>query len=78
MTFGEVVKENRERLGMTRYALTAAAGITSPSAIRRIEEDGRDSPFSVAVRICRALGISLDAVAELVDPPHSPTTTVGK
>ncbi len=65
-TFGAKLQEQRGRLGMTQAGLAEAAGIPL-GTIRDYEQDKRDPLASNLVKLARALGVSLDALAEGVE-----------
>jgi putative transcriptional regulator len=53
------VKELREEKGLSRVALAEAVG-TSPQTIWNIEEQGSVPLLSLALRLARALGVSVE------------------
>lgn len=65
--FGVRVAAERDRRGWSMRELCAAAQVPmAPSTIRRIET-GHEVWLSIAVRVARALGLSLD---QAVHPPY--------
>jgi ribosome-binding protein aMBF1 (putative translation factor) len=65
-TFGQRIRSAREAKGESQVSLAAAAGI-SQGYLSQIETDDREPTFSIAVRLARALDLSLDELAEKVD-----------
>ena len=73
-SYGAVLREARTRLGMSLTDAASAAEI-DPSVLSRIERgEQKELALSRAVRLCWALGISLDTlVAGVVKPlPRRP------
>jgi ribosome-binding protein aMBF1 (putative translation factor) len=62
LTLGQRIRTAREQLGQSQVNLAAAAGI-SQGYLSQLEQDEREPPLSVAARLARALGISLDKLA---------------
>ncbi|MEZ6032900.1 MAG: helix-turn-helix transcriptional regulator [Planctomycetaceae bacterium] len=65
-TFGQRIRSARESKGEFQVSLAAGAGI-SQGYLSQIEADDREPTFSIAVRLARALDISLDELADKVD-----------
>lgn len=65
-TFGQRIRSARETKGESQLSLAAAAGI-SQGYLSQIEADDREPTFSIAVRLARALDLSLDELADKVD-----------
>ena len=65
-TFGQRIRSAREAKGESQVSLAAAAGI-SQGYLSQIEADDREPTFSIAVRLARALDLSLDELANKVD-----------
>jgi len=61
-TLGQRLRAAREALGESQVALAASAEI-SQGYLSQIETDEREPTFSIAVRLARALGLSLDELA---------------
>lgn len=61
-TLGQRIRAAREALGESQVNLAAAAGI-SLGYLSQIENDQREPTLSIAVRLARALKISLDELA---------------
>lgn len=68
MAFAKRLRELRETKGMTATALAAAVGVTR-AAISRIEGGDAQPSWDLAVRIARALNVSLDELAKEDEPP---------
>jgi putative transcriptional regulator len=65
-TFGTVLKQLRERVGLSQPDLAKAS--TVPLGTIRSIEQGRRSPvFATAVHLARAMGVSLDELAASVE-----------
>ena len=64
-TLGQRLRMAREALGESQVNLAVAAEI-SQGYLSQIETDEREPTFSIAVRLARALGISLDELATKV------------
>lgn len=75
MTFGEVLKSQREAVGMTQTQLADAVGLKQ-SDISRWERDERIPRWEMIQRIADALGVSTEAL-RTIEPPTSddPETT---
>jgi transcriptional regulator with XRE-family HTH domain len=56
---GERIKHRREELGMNRYALAEAAGVSYPY-ISQLETGYRNASYRQQIAIARALGVGLD------------------
>lgn len=61
-TLGQRLRLAREALGKSQVNLAASAEI-SQGYLSQIETDEREPTFSIAVRLARALGLSLDELA---------------
>ena len=71
-TFGDRLRALREAAGLSIYELAKRAGL-SRTAVSRIEQDERQPSYETAVKLARALGVS---VAAFDDPPaDSPQPT---
>lgn len=68
MTFGEKVKSLRELAGMTQGELAEKAGLETKSAISKIENNQRTTPFATAKRIASALNIPVANLIEESEP----------
>lgn len=60
--FGERLRELREAKGVTAYRLAQLAGV-SRQTLSSIEVGRADPSWDTAIRVARALGISLDELA---------------
>lgn len=58
----ETLKRARKRIGMSLQEVATATGMMSQS-VAKAERATTDPRFSTVVRIARALGVSLDALA---------------
>jgi transcriptional regulator with XRE-family HTH domain len=66
-TFGERLKQLREKRGFTVMQLAATSGVPYET-IYRVERGTHQEPrVSVAVKLARALGLSLDVLAGVYD-----------
>ena len=61
-TLGQRIRAAREALGESQVNLAAAAGI-SQGYLSQLETDEREPTLSIAARLARALGITLDELA---------------
>lgn len=61
-TLGDRIRAAREALGESQVALAAAAEI-SQGYLSQLEADEREPTLSIAARLARALGLSLDDLA---------------
>lgn len=61
-TFGQRIRTAREAIGESQMKLAAAAGI-SQGYMSQLEADEREPTLSIAARLARALGLSLDELA---------------
>ncbi len=61
-TLGQRLRAAREALGESQVTLAKSAEI-SQGYLSQIETDEREPTFSIAVRLARALGLSLDDLA---------------
>lgn len=57
--FGERLKILRQSAGLTQEQLAAKAGMKSQN-IARLENSGRSPTWATAVRLAKALGLSID------------------
>ena len=64
-TLGGRIRAAREARGLSQVNLAAAARI-SQGYLSQIEQDEREPTLSIAARLSRALGLSLDALASEV------------
>lgn len=62
LTLGQRFRAAREALGESQVTLAASAEI-SQGYLSQIETDEREPTFYIAVRLARALGLSLDELA---------------
>jgi transcriptional regulator with XRE-family HTH domain len=67
---GAAIRAIREPLGIPQGELAKRAGI-SPSHMNKIEKGVETSKIETVVRIARALGVSLDAIAPVIEPAKS-------
>jgi DNA-binding XRE family transcriptional regulator len=77
MTFGEILKGLREKAGLTQAALSEKSGLS----IRSIQGWERDSrcPISPSFfRLTRALGVSSEAFATIIEPEGKRSAEAGK
>jgi len=61
-TLGQRIRAAREALGESQMNIAAAAGI-SQGYLSQLETDEREPTLSIAARLARALGMSLDEFA---------------
>lgn len=61
-SLGQRIRAAREALGESQVNLAASAGI-SQGYLSQLETDEREPTLSIAARLARALGISLDELA---------------
>lgn len=61
-TLGQRIRAAREALGESQVNLAAAAGI-SQGYLSQLETDEREPTLSIAARLARELGVSLDELA---------------
>jgi transcriptional regulator with XRE-family HTH domain len=75
MTFAEKLEQLRSVRGLSQSDLAAAAGISQPRISEWKREDSRGPSLPVALSIARALGVSLDYLADDAqdDPPAALT-----
>lgn len=62
----EAIRVIRMSQGIRQGELARRAGI-SPSMLNKIEMGGRNASIETAAKIARALGVSLDAIAPVVE-----------
>lgn len=71
---GEVIREFRERAGLSQLGLAKALGMDQP-AIARIESARRGGmQFATMCRVASALGVSLDEIAGRAGLSNRPVT----
>ncbi len=71
---GDRIRAFRQRRGWSQNELASRAGVKQPT-LQRIEASKRQDPgFSIVARLSRALGISLDLLA---DPPTGESFDAG-
>ena len=69
-TFGERLKQIREKRGLTQVQLADQSGVPYET-IYRVERGTHHEPrVSVAGKLARTLGVSLDVLAGLYDSEH--------
>ncbi len=61
-TLGQRIRAARDQLGESQVNLATAAGI-SQGYLSQLEQDEREPTLSIAARLARALGLSLDELA---------------
>ena len=61
-TLGQRIRAAREARGASQVVIAAAAGI-SQGYLSQLEQDEREPALSIAVKLARALSISLDELA---------------
>ncbi|MGD0897331.1 MAG: helix-turn-helix transcriptional regulator [Thermoguttaceae bacterium] len=61
-TLGQRIRAAREACGLSQVTLAATAHV-SQGYLSQLEQDQREPTLSIAVRIARALGLSLDEMA---------------
>jgi transcriptional regulator with XRE-family HTH domain len=66
--FSDVLKALRQSRGLTQPGLAKASGVPV-GTIRDYEQGKRDPLLSNAARLARGLGVSLDVLAGMNDPP---------
>src|SRR5947208_3319180 len=66
-TFGERLRELRQKAGLTQEALASASGI-SISSVRNYEQDVREPYWDVVFKLADALGTTCDVFKECVGP----------
>ena len=64
--FGQIIRDNRKKAGLTQEELAAKAKISTMS-LRRYEKNERQPAIDVAARIAKVIGISVD---DLIDQPE--------
>ena len=72
MTFGDRLKELRDRAGLTQERLAQAAGL-SVGAVREYEQNRRQPVLSNAFLLAKALGVKVDAFATDDDGTQKPS-----
>jgi transcriptional regulator with XRE-family HTH domain len=68
MSFAEKLIELRRKVGLTQQELAQAGGL-SISAVRSYEQDTQEPSLRNAVKLARALGVSVEAFADCVEAP---------
>jgi transcriptional regulator with XRE-family HTH domain len=66
-TFGERLRELRQKAGLTQEALADASGL-SLGSIRNYEQDVREPYWAGIFRLADSLGVSCDAFKDCVAP----------
>lgn len=66
LTFGEKMRELRDRVGFTEAQLAEQSGVPLGS-IHHYGRDSRQPNFGAVVRIAKALGVTCEAFAECVE-----------
>lgn len=66
-TLGQRIHAAREAIGESQVNVAASAGI-SQGYLSQLEQDEREPTLSIAVRLARALGVSLDELASGIAP----------
>ncbi len=67
---GDRIRAYRQRRGWSQNELASRAGVKQPT-LQRIEASKRQDPgFSIVARLSRALGISLDLLADAPTGEH--------
>jgi transcriptional regulator with XRE-family HTH domain len=66
-TFGERLKRIREQHGWSQVELAARAGVPYETIYRAERGTHQEPRISVAVKLARALGVSLDVLAGLYE-----------
>jgi DNA-binding XRE family transcriptional regulator len=61
-TLGQRIRAAREAKGLSQVSLAETAGI-SQGYLSQLEQDEREPSLSIAARVARALGLSLDELA---------------
>ncbi len=64
-TLGQRIRAAREARGLSQASLAAAANI-SQGYLSQLEQDEREPALSIAARLARALGLSMDELAACV------------
>jgi len=79
VTIGQTIREAREKQQLTPQEPDELCGVPA-STIRRIESDSNDPAFGTVCTLCKALGLSLDALAgnqqEDAAPPAATSETI--
>jgi transcriptional regulator with XRE-family HTH domain len=73
-SFGQRLARLRRRAGLSQPQLSERAGVNL-TTLRHYEQHRREPMFAVAIKLARAMGISLD---ELAGPPGAPGPPAGK
>jgi transcriptional regulator with XRE-family HTH domain len=81
MTFGERLRQLRDRAGMTQAGLAEASGLPLGS-LRNYEQGQREPYWSVVFKLADALGVPVEAFRDCLpdEKPaaiHRPTRTAG-
>jgi transcriptional regulator with XRE-family HTH domain len=71
-TFAELLKQLREKAGMTQAALSSASGL-SLGVIRDYEQGKKEPALRSAFKLAEALGVSVEQF-KADDPPSTPRT----
>ena len=77
-TFAERLREEREKKGLTVYALAKASGM-SKQALGKLEAGQREPAWVTVQVIARALGVSCECfVDDMIEMPSKEEATTGK
>jgi transcriptional regulator with XRE-family HTH domain len=71
MTFAEKLRELRDAAGLSEAKLAGASGLTF-STVHGYGLGRRKPSFEAAVRLARALGVSVESFAGCVEGPQPP------
>jgi transcriptional regulator with XRE-family HTH domain len=66
-TFGGLVEAERERQGLSAYALAGRSGVSSQH-VRDVERDRREPSLEVARRLAHGLGVPLQFLVDRLPP----------
>lgn len=72
--FGRKLKQLREKAGLSVYALAKRTKLTQ-SNIHRIENGERDPAWASAVKLAKALGVSMSEFDDVPDSDSLPPAT---
>lgn len=70
-SFGERLKQLREKAGLTQYALAKASGVTA-QAIANIER-GSEPTWPTVIKLARALGVNVSEFDQGDEEPPAAT-----
>lgn len=62
-SFGEFVKQGRERLGLTQVEVSARAGVNQ-GYFSRVEKGETEPSVTIALKICEVLGLNINDFAK--------------